>query len=78
MDQEHNKSLQPAQLPVYHKPYTDEELRDLFLENSAGFDYRFLKLFRFLEHNVKFQEWLKKMREKANIPAQFICFIVFY
>jgi len=62
--------LKIAQLFVFHTPYSDEELENLYREKPGLFDYRFFKYFRFLEHNDNFQKWLKDMRKKANIPIE--------
>lgn len=61
--------LKSVQLFVFHKPYSDEELEDLYQKKPEYFDYRFYKYFKYLEHNEEFQEWLANIRKKHGVPT---------
>lgn len=61
--------LKPVQFFVFHKPYSDDELEDLYREKAELFDYRFYKYFKYLQYNEEFHNWLVKMRKKSGIPA---------
>ncbi len=60
--------IKPAQLFIFHKPYSDVELESLCRNKPELCDYQFFKYLRFLEHNERFQDWVKSIRKKANIP----------